>query len=192
MLQQLQQIFAALNTIYAHSLYNWQFILSVTLGIGILQCLNMLIGYRLNALGVLPRTSHGIWGIFFCHFLHANWRHYFFNAFPLFVLGTLLLTYGQALFIQISLLLMIMSGTLIWLFGRRAIHIGSSALVMGYWGLILSHAYQTRSAVSIVLAGLCLLYFSGFLFSMLPQKKTSWEGHLFGVISGVVVSLLLK
>lgn len=77
------------------------------------------------------------------------------------------------------------------MFGRRAIHIGASALITGYWGYLLINAYRQPSLMAIVLAIVCAYYFSGIFFGLFPsEEKVSWEGHLLGCIAGIATNFL--
>jgi membrane associated rhomboid family serine protease len=147
----------------------------------------VLTGYRLNRLGVYPRHLLGVPGIFFHSFLHGDFNHLFFNSIPLFVLVDFILIEGLPVFLHISLTIILLSGAAVWCFGRRAIHIGASSLIMGYWGYLLLNAYQHPSVSTVILAIVCLYYFGGFLFDLFPrEEKVSWEGHLFGFLAGIV------
>ena len=97
------------------------------------------------------------------------------------------------MFYYISGTITVLSGFLIWLFGRRGIHIGASSLIMGYFGYLLAKAYFNVTATTIVLAGFCLFYFGGLFLSLFPgaKKNVSWEGHVFGFVSGIFVSYYL-
>ncbi len=156
------------------------------------HAINALLAYRLNVFGIYPRRSVGLRGILFSPFLHGSAGHLFFNCIPLVVLATLILVNGQAFFFQVTAMIAVLSGVLTWLLGRRAFHVGASSVIMGYWSFLLVDAVLQRSALSIVLAALCLYYFAGMYTNIFPrEEKTSWEGHLFGLLSGVAVSYVL-
>ncbi len=185
----LESLTEALRTIISSVQANWRFLsLLVIIGFGV-QIANCLLGYRLNILGIYPRKIYGLIGIFTTPLLHGNFQHFFFNALPFFVLGALVLVNGKIVFLLVSLFIIILSGILTWLVGRPALHIGSSALIVGYWGFLLSNAYQQHSIISILLALLCLYYFSGIALSLFPsEERTSWEGHVCGFIAGLAAS----
>lgn len=153
--------------------------------------INLILGNRLNVLGIYPRHLSGLIGIFFAPFLHANFNHLFFNSIPLFVLTVFMLLYGLKYFIILSIVIIFISGFAIWLFARRAIHIGASALIMGYWGYLIMDAYNHPSIFSIPVVIVCLYYFGGLIFSLFPSsEKVSWEGHVFGLVAGILTSYL--
>jgi membrane associated rhomboid family serine protease len=156
-----------------------------------IQILNALLGYRLNNLGILPRSPRGLIGVITSPFLHGGFGHLFSNIIPLFILSALILVNGQRHFFDVTILIVLFSGIGVWLFGRHAMHVGASSVVMGYWGFVLATAYQQRSMVAILLAIICLYYLSWLIFSLFPQdRKVSWEGHLLGFLAGLLTSYL--
>ena len=158
-----------------------------------LQCINALLHYRLNRWGIEPRSFRGLRGIFSSPFLHGSFGHLFFNSLPLFLLGDLVLSEGLRLWMVVSIFIIMVSGLLTWLLARRAVHVGSSTLVMGYFGYLLAHSYYHFNSMTVILALLCVYYFGGLFFAVVPGKKEmSWEGHLFGLASGILAAYLLS
>ena len=159
----------------------------------LIHIINCMMQYRLNVLGIRSRTLSGLPGIIFAPLLHGDFNHLFFNTIPLFVLSDLILPEGKIMFYYVSGTITLLSGFLIWLFGRRGIHIGASSLIMGYFGYLLAKAYFNLTATTIVLAGFCLYYFGGLFLSLFPgaKKNVSWEGHVFGFLSGIFTSYYL-
>lgn len=151
--------------------------------------LTLLSRRKLLALGIYPRTLHGLAGIPFYTFLHVNFNHIFFNSIPLLVLVDFLLTQGMMSFIKVSISIIVISGIGIWLFGRKAIHVGASSLVMGYFSYLLLNAYRHPTTASIIIALICLYYFGGLIFNLFPrEEKVSWEGHICGFIAGIIAA----
>lgn len=154
--------------------------------------INIVMRHRLNLLGLYPRKISSIPGIFFSPFLHGGFEHLFFNSIPLFVLLDFMLLNGIQNCIYITFLIIVICGSLTWLFGRRGIHVGASSVIMGYLGYLLIDAYQNPSINTWILGLICFYYFGTFLFSIFPQEeKTSWEGHLFGLVAGIAASYVI-
>ena len=81
----------------------------------------------------------------------------------------------------------------VWIVGRPAVHIGASGLVFGYFGFLVAQGWYERSIVSIVVAVGVLLLYGGIIFGVLPQAGfISWEGHLFGLIAGVLAARISR
>lgn len=153
----------------------------------LIHVINYLMQHNLNMLGIRPRKFKGLIGIVFAPFLHADFNHLFFNSIPLLALSDLILAQGRLAFYYVSVSIIILSGMLTWIFGRRGIQIGASGVIMGYFGYLLFNSYVHFSASSIALSGFCLYYFGGLFFALFPsiQKNISWEGHICGFISGI-------
>lgn len=165
---------------------NLWFLLACLGGLWVIQLVNWLLRYQLNRLGILPRTKRGLIGIVFSPFLHGNFSHLMFNTLPLFVLANLVILEGRPKFYCVTITVILLSGSAIWLFARRGIHIGASSLVMGYWAYLLIHGFQHHSWLTIILALITFYYFGSLLINLFPQKiEVSWEGHVFGCMAGV-------
>ena len=153
--------------------------------------INALMGHRLNVLGIIPRHPVGLLGIFLSPFLHADLKHLMSNSLMFFVLSSLMILNGHRVFVQVSIIIVLLSGSAVWLFGRSSIHIGASGVIMGYWGYLLVNAYHQPSIVNIFVAAICLYYFGGLVINLFyAGKAVSWEGHVFGFLSGIIASFL--
>ena len=160
---------------------------------GIVQLANQLMGYRLCVLGVIPRTIPGLVGIPLHPFVHGNWGHWFMNALMFIIMASLVAIQGLDVWYTVSQFIIVASGAAIWLFGRNHIHVGASGLVLGYYGYLLANAWGQPNWLTIVLAGVCLYYFWWMILNLFPSDKSvSWEGHLFGFLSGVGASLYIS
>ena len=145
----------------------------------------------LESFGLIPRTLSGLTGIVAMPFLHGDFAHLMSNSVPL-VVTLLLLAGSRANSGAIVVLIILLGGAGLWLFGRQALHIGASGLV---FGLIAFHIFAgifERRAQSILIAIVVgVLYASTLFQGVLPmQRGVSWDGHLFGALAGVVVALL--
>jgi membrane associated rhomboid family serine protease len=151
--------------------------------------INALLGRRLLILGIIPRHPLGLFGIVFCPLLHAHFNHLFFNSIPLLVLSDFLILQGLDYFINVTIFITVVSGALIWCFAKSGIHIGASALITGYWGLLVMNIYQQGTFTAILLGLMSVYYFAGIFLGIFPSKKgVSWEGHLFGLAAGVAAA----
>jgi membrane associated rhomboid family serine protease len=161
-------------------------------GLWAIHFVNLATGMRLSYLGIYPRHLIGLIGIIFSPFLHGSITHLFFNSIPLFVLICFVLVGGIHKFIYITAMITLISGFGVWLMGRRAIHIGASSLVMGYWGYLLVDAIRNPNTMSVMLGVVCVYYFGGLFFSLFPEEESvSFEGHIFGFLAGIATSYII-
>lgn len=158
----------------------------------VIEIVNFMLGHRLNAFGVLPRHLSGLPGIVTAPVLHAGFGHLLSNTGGLLILGGLTQLQGNRRFIEVTLIVALVGGVLVWLLARGAYHVGASGLVFGYFGYLVARGYYRRSLISIVVAAGVVLMFGGLLHGLLPlQTHVSWEGHLFGLLSGVFAAWVL-
>lgn len=150
------------------------------------------ISKRILLLGIIPRHIRGLPGIICAPLLHANFNHIFFNSIPLLVLSNFILIDGLYYYLEVTVLITVLSGLAIWCFGNPGLHIGASALITGYWGFLISNIYQQGTLTTIILGLLSLYYFAGIFLGIFPREKgVSWLGHLFGLLAGLATSYIL-
>lgn len=140
----------------------------------------------LNRFGILPRRWLGLRGILLAPLLHGNLRHLSMNTVPLVVLGWLILVCSTQVFVIVTAAVWLIGGLGVWLFaGSKSNHIGASGLVFGYLGFLLTNGYVEQSLVAIATTILVGLLYGSTLWGVLPlQRGVSWQGHLFGVLTG--------
>ena len=137
----------------------------------------------------VPYLAGSLRGILLSPMLHGSFSHILSNTLPLLALGGFVALRGAKTFIGVSLFVVVLGGLLVWLVGRPAVHIGASGLVFGYFGYLVAQGWYERSFVSILIAAATLLLYGGIIFGVLPQGGfISWEGHLFGLIAGVLAA----
>jgi len=147
----------------------------------------------LEAFGLVPRHFQGLVGIVAMPFLHGSLGHLIGNTIPLAV--TLLLLAGSRANSKIIVVLIaLLSGVGLWVFGRTALHIGASGLVFGLIAFHIFAGYFERRMRSISIALVVgFLYAGTLLQGVLPlQKGVSWDGHLMGAFAGALVALLMS
>ncbi|MDP3561178.1 MAG: rhomboid family intramembrane serine protease [Legionellaceae bacterium] len=188
----LDELNTSLALIVTQTKANANYLLYILLILWGVYFVNLLLNKKLLYLGIIPRHLLGLPGIVFAPFLHADFNHLFFNSIPLLVLSNFLLVYSLPYFLYVTTLIIIISGFMTWCFAKSGIHVGASSVITGYWALLVSNIYQQGTATAIILGIVCLYYFIGIFYSIFPGKKmVSWEGHLFGLIAGIIVSYLV-
>jgi len=83
------------------------------------------------------------------------------------------------------------SGAALWLLGRSAYHVGASSVLFGYFGYLVARGWYERSVTARLVVLLTLGLYGGIVWGVLPTRPfISWEGHLFGLLAGVLVARL--
>lgn len=143
--------------------------------------------------GIVGLNPDGLVGILFAPFLHVGFGHLMANSLPLLVLGFLAAVRGVRKFLWASLIIILIGGLGTWLTSPGVITVGASGLVFGYFGFVLARGLFDRRLVDILIGiGVAVAYYS-ILWGLLPtQQGISWQGHLFGLIGGVVAAWALR
>lgn len=151
----------------------------------LIELINSGMSQQLSQWGVVPRTEAGLPGILIWTFLHGSFNHLMANTIPLAILSWFVLLRGLKQFVFVTFAITIIAGILLWLFARPAIHEGASGLIFGYFGFLVAMGWYERSFKSWFFSILTLFIYGGIIWGVLPQHgHISWEGHLFGLISG--------
>jgi membrane associated rhomboid family serine protease len=188
----LSSIAKDLNNMVQSMQANAPFVLALILVALIIYMINCACKNRLNILGIIPRKLIGLPGLICAPWLHASLAHWFMNALFFFLLASMtLMILSQHQFVYLCLFLSVGSGLLTWTFGRRAVHIGASGVVMGLWGYLLVYAIRNPSFIAVSLAIIVLYFLGGMVINLIPKNdKSSWEAHLFGFIAGVAAAFV--
>ncbi|MDO9153572.1 MAG: rhomboid family intramembrane serine protease [Paludibacter sp.] len=145
--------------------------------------------------GILPRSLKNIGGIFTYIFIHADGGHLMNNIFSFVVLSATLFYFYKPIAVKILFLSYISSGIILWTIGRESWHIGASGLVYSlafflfFSGLLRKNVPLT--AISLIIAFL----YGSMVWHVFPWKVNdpiSWEGHLAGGMTGLVLSVLYR
>lgn len=147
----------------------------------------------LLAYGIRPHNIVGLRGILFAPFLHGSLGHLMANTIPFLVLGWLVMLREISDFFIVTAIVMLTSGLGVWLLGSPyTTHIGASGLIFGYFGFLLLRGYFERSIVSIMFSLFVGSIYGSLIWGVLPsQYGISWEGHLFGLLGGVLAARFL-
>ena len=166
-------------------------IVSLILIITGVHALNMIMGYQLGYYGIIPRSEPHWFHIYTSPFIHGNLGHLINNLFGLAVFSAFCLLRPVSFYLLSSLFIITLTGALVWMFGRDAVHIGASGWIFGLWSLSIAMALFDRRLINIVSGFLVFFFYGGMIYGVLPSDPSiSFEAHSFGALSGVVFAFL--
>ena len=144
-------------------------------------------------LGVYPRMTFGLKGIFLSPLIHSNWGHLMSNTPPLLVLSVMTMFFYRRVALRSFFLIYFLTGLAVWMFGKPAFHIGASGVVYGLVSFVFWNGIFRRNIKSIVLALIVVFYYGSMFMGILPgQEGISWESHLLGGLAGIFASFWFK
>ena len=147
-------------------------------------------GFSIGQWGIRPGSISGLFGIFTAPFFHSDWIHLLSNSLPLFILLNVILNLYVHLAYWSLLGIVLLSGAGVWVLGSPASsHIGISGLIYGMIGFLLAAGIIGGSRNSLRITFITALLYGGFVWGFLPRQGISWESHLSGFLSGLLMAL---
>lgn len=149
---------------------------------------------NLSTLGTAPRTAKGLSGILFSPFLHSNLEHLASNSIPMLILGMLTFYFYKPIVWPVFTWMYFMSGIWLWIGGRNTpegemYHIGASGLIYAAAVFLFFSGVFRKHKPLMVISALVLFLYGSMMWGIFPLKEEiSWEAHLFGAISGLMVA----
>jgi len=144
------------------------------------------LGFSMRSIGIAPQKIVGLWGIILSPFAHGNISHIVSNSFSFLVLSTALFYFYRLIAYRVFFLNWLISGVLLWLGGRESIHIGASGIIYGLAFFLFFSGVFRRDKQLSALSLIVVFLYGSMIWGMLPQNTNiSWEGHLYGALSGL-------
>jgi len=155
-----------------------------------------ILGFNLAFLGIHPLHANGLPGIIFSPFIHAGFKHLAANSAPFLVLGVALFYFYRDLAVKVLVFIWLMTGVWVWLMGRESYHIGASGLIYGMASfLFFSGVIRKNTQLAALALVVAFLYGSmiwGAIPDFFPKEHISWESHLGGLLTGLVMAFYYR
>ena len=143
--------------------------------------------------GIYPLHLKGIPGIITSPFIHSGFGHLISNSVPFALLLFFLVYYYRSLSYRIFIQIYLLSGLCVWLAGREAWHIGASGVVYGLAAFHFTSGVIRNDLRLLVISIVVVFLYGGMVWGMMPIKpEISWESHLWGGISGLLLAFFYK
>ncbi|KPC62092.1 rhomboid family intramembrane serine protease [Streptomyces chattanoogensis] len=161
----------------------------------LLEGVDFVTGGALDTFGIAPRDPAELVDIVPAAFMHFGFGHLAANTVPLLVLGFVAaLRAGIRRFLAVALLVILASGLGVWLTAAPGSNTaGASGVVFGLFGYLLVRGFIERKLLDIGIGVLVGAVYGSIVWGALPTDgQISWQGHLFGLIGGVVAAFVLR
>ncbi len=160
-------------------------------GLWLIQLWVEMFGINVREYALVPRRVYGLWGIVTSPLFHSDWGHIFNNSFPLFVTGSMMYYFYRKSALPSIIIIHLMTGLAVWLFGHHGYHIGASGVAYGMVSFIFFSGLFRREVEAIILALIVIILYSGMIVGIFPDEPgISWESHLFGALMGLLTAIL--
>lgn len=150
-------------------------------------------GMNFARFGIYPKDLKGLLGILLSPFIHGDLEHLYNNSIPLFVLLVMMQYFYKKQTYFVLIVGILLSGFITWLIGRPSFHIGASGLIYVLVSFIFFKGVLTKNYQLSALSFVVVFLYGGMLWYMFPDVKDgmSWEGHLGGFITGIILTFLV-
>ena len=147
--------------------------------------------------GLQAQTVLGLRGIILMPWIHAHndIKHILNNSLPTFLLLTLLFQSYREIAWRVFLLAWLLTGALLWLIGgtNGSIHIGMSGVIYALAGFLFTSGVLRKYLPLQALSLFIVFLYGSMIWGVFPtQPRVSWQGHLSGLIVGVILALIYR
>ena len=155
--------------------------------------LDAVLGLRLGRFGLRPGSVPGLIGIFSAPLLHGSLQHLLSNSVPLLISLTAVLYLYPASSLRVIPSIWLGSGAIAWLIGRPSLHFGASGLIYGLLAFIFVSGILRRDVRSVSVSLMVGFLYGSMVWGVLPiRPHMSWEMHLAGALTGVVLAFVYR
>ena len=153
--------------------------------------------YDFHKLGVLPKTSDGLKGIFFMPWIHAHqdFKHILNNSVPTFLLMTLLFYSYKEVAVKVFILSWLLTGFMLWIFAKNngAYHIGMSGVIYSLAAFLFTSGVLRKYLPLQALSLFIVFVYGSMIWGIFPtEQHISWEGHLSGLLVGIFLAFYYR
>lgn len=143
--------------------------------------------------GNWPHHIEGLKGIIFSPFIHGSFEHLISNTLPILVLLLVLLNAYPSVALPVLIFIHLVSGTLVWLLAPdTGVHIGISGIIYGIATFLIASGIFRKDRTSVAIAIFVGLAYGGMVIGFLPKEGVSWQSHLYGALSGLIIAFIYR
>ena len=140
-----------------------------------------------------PREWEHWTGVFTYPFLHGDLEHLWNNTATFFTLNGLLFYFYRSIAARTWILLYLLSGVGLWIFAKGGNHIGASGINYALAAFLFTSGVVRKSRLLLRVTLLVAFLYGGMVWWMLPiDEHISWEGHIAGAVSGLLMAVVFR
>jgi membrane associated rhomboid family serine protease len=147
--------------------------------------------------GLQAQYIKGLRGIVLMPWIHAHndIKHILNNSLPTFLLLTLLFQSYKEIAWRVFVMSWLFTGALLWFIGgsNGAIHIGMSGVIYALTGFLFTSGVLRKYLPLQALSLFIVFLYGSMIWGIFPtQPRVSWQGHLSGLVVGVILAFVYR
>ena len=151
----------------------------------------------LQRYGLEALSTRGLRGIIWMPWIHAHndIKHILNNSLPTLLLLTLLFYSYKTIAWRVFLFSWIFTGLGLWFIGgsNGAIHIGMSGVIYALTGFLFTSGVLRKYLPLQALSLFIVFLYGSMIWGIFPtQPRVSWQGHLSGLIVGIILAIVYR
>jgi len=147
-------------------------------------------------LGILPQKLEGLKGVLFSPLIHSpnDWSHLLNNSLPAAILLASIVYYYREIAFKIILFSWLFSGFFVWAFAQsKGYHIGFSGVIYAFVGFLFTSGTLRKFRPLQGISLFVVFVYGSMIWGIFPtEERISWEGHLSGLIVGVILAFVYR
>lgn len=161
--------------------------------IWLIKVLEISLDQNWASFGIYPRHLTGILGILLAPLLHGDIQHLLSNTFPLLVLFASIFYFYNKIAWKVFLVSYLFVGIWVWVLARENYHIGASGLIYSFFGFLVFSGILRKQRALLTISLITIFLYGSIIWGIFPQgMHISWEGHLFGLFTGIAIAYYYK
>ena len=159
----------------------------------LIKTIETLFDLRFTKYGIYPLQAEGLPGILFAPLIHGSWEHLINNSIPLLILTVTLFYFYREISYKVFFLVYFIHGFWLWFFARDSYHIGASGIIYGLGAFLFVSGIIRKNTHLLALSMLVAFLYGSMVWGIFPRIETiSWEAHLTGMVSGIILAYYYK
>ena len=162
-------------------------------------------GWNFAWLGVYPGKISALSGIITGPFIHStldyaapghfSWNHLVSNSLPFLILSTGIIYFYRSLSLPVLITSWLLPGLCVWIAGRASYHIGISGMIYAMAFFLFFSGVFRKDRAAMALSLIVSFLYGSMVWGIFPlagKGHISWEGHLFGAITGIALAFIYR
>jgi len=146
-----------------------------------------------HKLGIFPLKLEGLIGIIFAPLIHGDLNHIISNSVSLYVLMIGVFYFYSRVSYRVFIFSYVITGFWVWISARPAYHIGASGLIYAFGAFLVTSGILKKDKRLMALSFIVIFIYGSMIWGVFPNEPhISWESHLLGMFSGILLAVYYK